>query len=61
VGTLDNPGRVPPDVHIYTSTKAPWFTLPPEALVFEESYKIDEVWSEDSMRRRQALSSAAQR
>jgi len=59
VGTLDNPGRVPPDVHIYTSTKAPWLTLPPGALVVDEFYNIDEVWSEESLRRRQALSQAA--
>jgi len=59
VGTLDNPGRVPPDVHIYTSTKAPWLTLPPGALAVDEFYNIDEVWSEESLRRRQALSQAA--
>ena len=59
VGTLDNPGRVPPDVHIYTSTKAPWLTLPPGALAVDEFYNIDEVWSEESLRRREALSQAA--
>lgn len=59
VGTLDNPGRIPPDIHIYTSSKAPWVSLPSEALVVAESYNIDEVWSEESLRRRQALSSAA--
>ncbi len=59
VGTLDNPGRVPPDVHIYTSTKAPWLTLPPGALAVDEFYNIDEVWSEESLRRREALSQTA--
>src|SRR5687768_18270952 len=28
VGTLDNPSLLPPDVHIYTSTKLPWLELP---------------------------------
>ncbi len=28
VGTLDNPGACPPDVHIYVSTKQPWVVLP---------------------------------
>jgi len=26
VGTLDDPGSMPPDVHIYTSSKQPWVT-----------------------------------
>lgn len=59
VGTLDHPDLVPPDVHIYTSTKAPWLTLPSDALAVEAFYKVDEVWSEESLRRRQALSHAA--
>ena len=28
VGTLDEAGRVPPDIHIFTSTKQPWVVLP---------------------------------
>jgi hypothetical protein len=55
VGTLDNPGEVPPDVHIYTSTKMPWVILPPDTLAFEAFYVINEVWSEDSIKRRKAL------
>lgn len=31
VGTLDDPSKLPPDVHIYTSAKQPWLTLPPDA------------------------------
>ncbi len=36
VGTLDNPDQLPPDVHIYTSTKQPWVVLPRDAHAVEE-------------------------
>lgn len=55
VGTLDTPGYLPPDVHIYTSTKQPWIGLPRDALVFDESYNADETWAPDSLKRRDAL------
>jgi hypothetical protein len=55
VGTLDEPGRLPPDVHIYTSTKLPWVRLPDDALAVDEYYDMKEVWSEESVRRRAAL------
>jgi hypothetical protein len=58
VGTLDEPARVPPDVHIYTTSKMPWVTLPPDAKVVDEFYVIDEVWSEESLKRRDALSNS---
>lgn len=29
VGSLDKPDRLPPEVHIYTSTRQPWVVLPP--------------------------------
>src|SRR5277367_3831787 len=28
VGTLDEPDRLPPDIHIFTSTKQPWVMIP---------------------------------
>ena len=31
VGTLDEPDLVPPDIHIFTSSKQPWFVLPADA------------------------------
>lgn len=61
VGTLDDPGSMPPDVHIYTSTKQPWVTLPPDALVVDEYYKTEEVWSRESLDRRAALLSGLDR
>lgn len=50
-GTLDQPDSVQPDVHIYTRSKLPWLTLPEGALVFESSYKIDDVWPPASRER----------
>ena len=31
VGTLDEPDRLPPDIHIFTASKQPWVVLPPGA------------------------------
>lgn len=55
VGTLDNPDLLPPDVHIFTSTKQPWVQLPDDAEAVEQFYKYDEVWSAESLARREAL------
>jgi hypothetical protein len=50
-GTLDTPEAVKPDVHIYTRSKLPWVTLPEGTPTFQSSYKIDEVWSNESKER----------
>jgi hypothetical protein len=55
VGTLDDPSRIPPDIHIYASTKQPWVTLSPDALVVEEYYATEEVWPKESLERRAVL------
>lgn len=60
VGTLDDPGKVPPDVHIYTSSKQPWVTLPSDVPAVEEYYVTGEVWPEESLARWTALSEAVQ-
>lgn len=51
VGTLDDPKAFPPDVHIFTSSKQPWITLPPGSLVFPEFYNPKEVWSPEALAR----------
>ena len=51
VGTLDDPGKLPPDVHIYTSSKQPWVTLPADALAVDEYYVTKDVWPEESLDR----------
>jgi hypothetical protein len=50
-GTLDNPDKVEPDVHIFTRSKLPWFQLPKNVPAFETFYQIDEVWSPESKQR----------
>ena len=37
-GTLDDPSRCPPDVHIFTSTRQPWVILPEDAEAYAEFY-----------------------
>ena len=51
VGTLDEPGALPPDIHIYTNSKQSWFTLPPGTPAVAEFYKGTEVWSKESRER----------
>ena len=55
VGKMDEPHRFPPDVHIFTSSKLPWVTLPPGAVVFAEFYGLEEVWSPESLERRRIM------
>jgi len=52
VGSLDNPDLLPPDVHIFTSTKQPWVVIPKGHAAFTGSYETNRVWSEDSLKRR---------
>ena len=59
VGTLDDPDRHPPDIHIYTSTKQPWVVLPPGARAVPEFYVMDETWPRASLERRDALRARA--
>ena len=55
VGTLDEPDRLPPDIHIFTSSKQPWFALPPGAKAVEEFYDLEKVWAPESLERRRLL------
>src|SRR5262245_32566602 len=55
VGTLDEPSRLPPDIHIFTSTKQPWVVLPATTPVVAEYYKASEHWPKESLERRAAL------
>jgi hypothetical protein len=57
VGTLDEPGRFPVDIHIYTSTKAPWLPLPPGVPAFPEFYNAKELWPPASLARWKAAQS----
>lgn len=51
VGTLDNPDRFPPDIHIFTASKQPWVILPPDKPAFEVYYNRKEQLSEAILER----------
>jgi hypothetical protein len=55
VGTLDDPDALPPDIHIFTSTKQPWVVLPPGAPAVPEYYDRRKYWPAASLERRDAL------
>lgn len=55
VGTLDRPGALPPDIHIYTRSKLPWVQLPEGALAAEAYYDSKALWPAASLERRAAL------
>jgi hypothetical protein len=55
VGTLDQPDRLPPDIHIFTSSKQPWVVLPPGTPAVAEYYKASEHWPKDRLARRAAV------
>ena len=55
VGTLDDPDRLPPDIHIFTSTKQPWVTLAPGTPAVAEYYDRDRYWPAESLERRRGL------
>jgi hypothetical protein len=55
VGTLDEPSRLPPDIHIFTSSKQPWVVLPAGMPAVAEYYDRAEYWPAESLERRKAL------
>lgn len=55
VGTLDEPDRMPPDIHIFTSSKQPWVVIPPNTPAVAEYYERDKYWPKESLDRRRAL------
>lgn len=55
VGTLDDPDRLPPDIHIFTASKQPWVVIPPGAPSEPEYYDREKYWPPESLARRQAL------
>ncbi len=54
-GTLVEPGRFPPDIHIFTSTKLPWVVLPPDTPAVPEYYELQDYWPQASLDRRAAI------
>jgi hypothetical protein len=58
VGTLDEPDRLPPDIHIFTESKQPWVVLGPHVPAVAEYYDRNVYWSTESLQRREALFAA---
>lgn len=58
VGTLDEPDRLPPDIHIFTSSKQPWVTLDGRTPAVPEYYDWKTCWPPESRARREAMSRA---
>ena len=55
VGTLDDPGSLSPDVHIFTRSKLPWIELPEAAPAFTVYYDMQALWPAASLERRRAI------
>ena len=58
VGTLDEPDRLPPDIHIFTASKQPWVVLPAGAPAVPEYYSAKAYWPAESLERRNAIATA---
>ncbi len=59
VGTLDMPDLLPPDIHIFTTSKQPWVVLPADKPAMAEYYDRKLYWPEDSLLRLQQLRAKA--
>jgi hypothetical protein len=51
VGTLDQPGALEPDVHIYTRCKAKWLRLSKRTPSFRDYYNTSKLWPKASLKR----------
>ena len=54
-GTLDDPSRVAPDVHIFIRSKRDWVALPDSVPAYDVYYDPEVVWSPESRARIAAL------
>lgn len=50
-GTLDDPARVPPDVHIYSETMLAHASLGKKVPVFSNFYDLEQTWRPASLKR----------
>ncbi len=55
VGSLDEPDRMPPDIHIFTLSKQPWVVLPEGTPAVKEYYQTSKTWPKESLERLAAL------
>lgn len=59
VGTLDEPDRMPPDIHIFTMSKQPWVVLPAGTPAMPEYYDAKKMWPKESLERHAAVRAAS--
>jgi hypothetical protein len=55
VGTLEEPDRLPPDIHIFTDSKQPWVVLPTGTPAVAEYYDRNQFWPAASLERLRVL------
>jgi len=55
VGTLDDPDRLSPDIHIFTESKQPWVVLNDGVPAVPSYYSVKEHWPPESLERARAL------
>lgn len=58
VGTLEQPDRLPPDIHIFTASKQPWVILPADVPAVAEYYDRKQFWPAPSLERRRTVLAA---
>ncbi|HEY8593691.1 MAG TPA: GFA family protein [Devosiaceae bacterium] len=51
-GTLDEPGRLRPDVHVHVRSRLDWVRIPDDVPAFDAFYDMKSVWSEQAQSRR---------
>lgn len=61
VGTTDDPDRLPPDIHIFITSKQPWVILPPDTPAMPGYYDRETHWPKESLARRAAVLAAQSR
>jgi hypothetical protein len=54
-GTLDEPRRTRPDVHIFTRSKVDWVVLPESVPAFDVYYDEQAAWPPESLERLEAV------
>lgn len=58
VGTLDTPGALPPQAHIFTRSKQPWLVLPDDIPSYRAYYDTSKTWPAESLERYKVAKSA---
>ena len=54
VGTLDAPGQLQPDAHIFVRSKLDWVIIPENQKAFDVFYELEDEWPAEMLARRKA-------